>query len=81
MCKQQYVFKTLIPEIDVIVSNQIGDVFLNGQFMVAEVDTEANECPQCYGLMPLDEALKRAKQTVEEIRIIASATIPDDFGI
>lgn len=77
MFKQQYVFKTLLPEIDVIVTNQVGDVYLNGQFLVAEIDTEANECPQYYGLMPLKEAMQRAHQSVEEIRIIATAAIPD----
>lgn len=77
--RQLITFTTAMPEIVVIVTNQIGDVYLNGQFLVAEVDTEANECPQCYGLMSYSEAYSRAQQAVEEIRIIASAVAPDGF--
>lgn len=80
MCHQQYIFKTALPSIDVIVTNVIGGVYLNGQFLVAEIDSEAHECPQCYGLMPLIQALSQANQAVEEIRILASATVPDDSG-
>lgn len=76
--EKHIVFKTAMPEIDVIVTNCIGGVCLTSQYAVAEIDTDGNECPQWYGLMPYDMALERAKKSVEEIRILASATIPED---
>ena len=79
MTRQLITFTTLIPEIVVIMTNQIGDVYLNGQFLVAEIDTDTNECPTCYGLMPYAEAYKTAQQACEQIRHIATAIAPDDL--
>lgn len=73
-------YKTQLPEIDVIVTNQVDIIPLNGQYFVFEVDTVARECPDHYGpYSTLESALERAAQSVEEIRIIATATVPDEL--
>lgn len=78
---QTIIYKTTMPEIDVIVTNVVGIQHLNGQYFVFEVDTEENQCTGHYGpFSNLADAQVRAFQSCEEIRHVTTATIPDDFG-
>lgn len=73
------VYKTAIPEIDVVVTNTVGIHHLDGQYFVFEVQTEVRECTQHYGpFMSLMDAQLRAQQSCEEIRHLATAFSPDD---
>lgn len=78
MLRQLVTFTTAIPEIVVVMTNQIGDELLNGQFLVCEIDTSTGECTECHGIMAYSQAYDRCRRSVEEIRILSTALSPDD---